>query len=85
MSAMGTAIWSAAAALAWLVLYAVVSLRHGRPARLAEMHWLGSLVAALLAGAVPALLFDLSASRPVELPASLLGQPGIDGGVQRSP
>jgi hypothetical protein len=71
MSAPAIGIWLGAAVAAWLALYLAVSLRRGRAARLRELHVLGSLIAALLVGALPALFYDLSAAEPVELPSGM--------------
>jgi len=78
MSGAAIGIWAGAALLAWLALYLAVSLRRGRAARLRELHRLGSLVAAVLAGAVPALIYDLSAGEPVSLPAGLHETPSVE-------
>jgi hypothetical protein len=60
-------------------VYAVKCLRRRRLCGLAEFHWPGLIVIALIIGAVPAFIYDNQSSRTVQVPDGVAERPKIAG------
>ena len=70
-------IWLVSAAAVVAVVYLVKSAWRRRFAGMTKFHWPGTIVIALIIGAVPAFLFYNQAPRAVDVPEGVAERPNI--------
>ena len=70
-------IWLASAVIVVAVVYLVRSARQRRFRGLTKFHWPGTIVIALIIGAVPAFLFYNQTPRAVDVPEGVAERPKI--------
>ena len=70
-------IWLGSAVAVVAVVYLVKSARRQRLAGMTRFHWPGTIVIALIIGAVPAFLFYNQTPRAVDVPEGVAERPNI--------
>ena len=70
-------IWLVSAVAVVAVVYLVKSARRQRLAGMTRFHWPGTIVIALIIGAVPAFLFYYQTPRAVDVPEGVAERPNI--------
>ena len=70
-------VWLLSALAVVVFVFLVKSLRRRRLAGMREFHWPGLIVIALIAGAIPAFLYDNMSSRAVLVPVGVAERPNI--------
>mgnify|MGYP001231767486 FL=1 len=70
-------IWLVSAVAVVAVVYLVKSARRRRLAAMTKFHWPGTIVIALIIGAVPAFLFYNQTPRAVDVPEGVAERPNI--------
>ena len=70
-------IWLVSAVAVVVVIYLVKSAQRRRFADLANFHWPGTIVIALIIGAFPAFIFYSQSPRVVEVPEGVAERPNI--------
>ena len=70
-------IWLVSAVAVVAVVYLVKSARRQRLAGMTRFHWPGTIVIALIIGAVPAFLFYYQTPRAVDIPEGVAERPNI--------
>ena len=70
-------IWLVSAVAVVAVVYLVKSARRRRLAGMTRFHWPGTIVIALIIGAVPAFLFYNQTPRSVDVPEGVADRPNI--------
>lgn len=70
-------VWALSSVGLLIAIYAIRSLRFGRPARISEMHLRGTIVFCAVFGAIPAFFYDTQPPPPVDLPEPLQSRPAL--------